>query len=76
MQVTLHFLMLLNLRLPIVRAFKTLNNYCCVDYRCFRVVRWSFHSLASIPRNVRLETLSIVAMVGLNHVVGAHKQLG
>ncbi len=75
-QVNLHFMTLLNLGLVIVRAFKTLNNYCCVDYMHFIVVKWTFHNLASILRNVRLKTLLILVTVGVNHVIRTHKQLG
>lgn len=75
-QVILHFFTLLNLWLPIVRAFKTLNSYCCVDYMCFIMVRWTFRNLASVLGNVRFETLLIIVAMGVNHVVGAHKQLG
>lgn len=69
-QVTLCFLSLLNVRLPIVRAIKTLNSYEDVDYRCFGVVRCNFHSLASILGNVRQVILLFVGAMGVNHVTG------
>lgn len=68
MQVTLRFLSPLNIRLPIVRAIKTLNSCEDDDYRCFGVVRCNFHGLASILGNVRQAILLFVEEVGVNHV--------
>jgi hypothetical protein len=58
--VILHFLSLLNVRLPIIRAIKTLSSCENVDYRCFEVVRCNFHNLASILGNVKQETILFV----------------
>ncbi len=56
-------------RATIIKVVKTLNS-CCVDYRCFGVVIWTFHKLASILGNVRLETLLFVGAMGVNNVEG------
>jgi hypothetical protein len=62
---------MLNVGYLIVMVVKTLSSSCCcVNYRCFRMIKWTFHSLASIPRNVRFEIILFVVVMGVNHVVG------